>query len=574
LGNLVKAVGAGLNLFITNIADHLKTGVVSWLLGTAVKAGLDLPAKFDLKGIIQLIGSMLGLTWDNIRTRVTRKGVPDEAMSAVETSVPVAKNLAAEGPAGAVKEIQAEAGDLKATILGKLTTYLIPTVLIAGITWIISLLNPASAFVRAVKGIIDIVTFIVTQGAQIADFVNAVLDAVIAIANGGQAGVPKLIETALATSIPLLIGFLAALLGIGGLANKVKSVFQSVSRPVTRAIDKIVDFIAKKGKALWAKLRGKKDPEKRNDKKHEGAKKEDKFSPISVEFTMSGAHHRIKVPTARTSKIAMHSTPGDLLQKINSAKTSPGIDAQQLSDLNTIETKAIRFQSVIDGHKAAKTQCPSNDPSIIDLLSEIQSYSRKYGTSDIDPLEAARGTLRTHPGYRHLQQLNLAEAFEARILANIDDFETRKIEHILDVIARLSPLPRFEQAKIERAIETNRFWSPNHGTFFEIGDLHAIPDVKHVDVQVGGRIIDTLTARGILIDQKYQVNLKNGVLDPRLTRQCQAMAAAVGSTVEGIRVTGWEIHYAIPLTQAVITEIASLNWSSNFKEGTTASLYR
>ncbi|WP_326617409.1 hypothetical protein OHA57_17645 [Streptomyces anulatus] len=263
LGNLVKAVGAGLNLFITNIADHLKTGVVSWLLGTAVKAGLDLPAKFDLKGIIQLIGSMLGLTWDNIRTRVTRKGVPDEAMSAVETSVPVAKNLAAEGPAGAVKEIQAEAGDLKATILGKLTTYLIPTVLIAGITWIISLLNPASAFVRAVKGIIDIVTFIVTQGAQIADFVNAVLDAVIAIANGGQAGVPKLIEAALASSVPLLIGFLAALLGIGGLANKVKSVFQSVSRPVTRAIDKIVDFIAKKGKALWAKLRGKKAGENR-----------------------------------------------------------------------------------------------------------------------------------------------------------------------------------------------------------------------------------------------------------------------------------------------------------------------
>ncbi|MFH9198944.1 HPC2 multi-domain protein [Streptomyces anulatus] len=256
LGNLVKAVGAGLNLFITNIADHLKTGVVSWLLGTAVKAGLDLPQKFDLKGIIQLIGSMLGLTWDNIRTRVTRKGVPDEAMSAVETSVPVAKNLAAEGPAGAVKEIQAEAGDLKATILGKLTTYLIPTVLVAGITWIISLLNPASAFVRAVKGIIDIVTFIVTQGAQIADFVNAVLDAVIAIANGGQAGVPKLIEAALASSVPLLIGFLAALLGIGGLANKVKSVFQSVSRPVTRAIDKIVDFIAKKGKALWAKRKG------------------------------------------------------------------------------------------------------------------------------------------------------------------------------------------------------------------------------------------------------------------------------------------------------------------------------
>ncbi|MFF9540150.1 hypothetical protein ACF1BU_29015 [Streptomyces sp. NPDC014724] len=258
LGNLVRAVGAGLNLFITNVAEHLKTGVVSWLLGTAVKAGLELPQKFDLKGIIQLIASLLGLTWANIRARITRKGIPDQAMSAVEQSVPVAQTLAREGPAGAVKEIEAEAGDLKATILEKLTSYLIPTVIIAGITWIISLLNPASAFVRAVKGIIDIVTFIVNQGAQIVEFVNAVLDAVIAIANGGSAGVPKMVEAALAASVPLLIGFLASLLGIGGLANKVKSVFHAVARPVNRAIDKIVTFIAKKGRALWEKLKSKK----------------------------------------------------------------------------------------------------------------------------------------------------------------------------------------------------------------------------------------------------------------------------------------------------------------------------
>ncbi|MGW4776165.1 hypothetical protein ACWEPA_05865 [Streptomyces filamentosus] len=257
LGNLVKAVGAGLDLFVTNIGSHLKTGLVSWLLGTATKAGLELPARFDLRGIIQLITSLLGLTWDNIRSRITRKGVPDEAMTAVESSVPVAKKLATEGPAGAYEEIKAETGDLKSTILSKLTEYLIPTVIVAGITWIISLLNPASAFVRAVKGIIDIVTFVVNQGAQIADFVNAVLDAVIQIANGGAAGVPKTVETALAASIPLLIGFLASLLGIGSLANKVKSVFQAASKPVNRAIDKLVESIARMGKKFWEKTQGK-----------------------------------------------------------------------------------------------------------------------------------------------------------------------------------------------------------------------------------------------------------------------------------------------------------------------------
>ncbi|MFE3907348.1 hypothetical protein ACFXPY_45815, partial [Streptomyces sp. NPDC059153] len=52
--------------------------------------------------------------------------------------------------------------------------------------------------------------------------------------------------------------------GIGNLANKVKSVFHAVAKPVNRAIDKIVDFIAKKGKALWAKLKGKDKPKKKD----------------------------------------------------------------------------------------------------------------------------------------------------------------------------------------------------------------------------------------------------------------------------------------------------------------------
>ncbi|ALO92072.1 hypothetical protein SHL15_0886 [Streptomyces hygroscopicus subsp. limoneus] len=271
LGNLVRAVGAGLQQFVSNIGTHLQSGLVSWLLGTAVKAGIEIPSRFDLKGIIQLIASLLGLTWANIRARITLKGVPDQAMNTVEQSVPVAKALATEGPAGAVNEIQAEVGDLKSTILEELKSYLIPTVIIAGITWILSLLNPASAFVRAVKGIIDIVSFIVNQGAQIVQFVNAVLDAVVAIAGGGSAGVPKMVETALAASVPLLIGFLASLLGIGGLANKIRQVFQKVARPVNRIIDKIAAKIARLGKKLWSRLKTAVDRRKRDSEEDSGS---------------------------------------------------------------------------------------------------------------------------------------------------------------------------------------------------------------------------------------------------------------------------------------------------------------
>jgi hypothetical protein len=62
------------------------------------------------------------------------------------------------------------------------------------------LLNPASAFIKACKMLVDIVTFIVTRGAQIVQFVNVVLAAVIAIRSGGTDGIPALIENALAKS--------------------------------------------------------------------------------------------------------------------------------------------------------------------------------------------------------------------------------------------------------------------------------------------------------------------------------------------------------------------------------------
>ncbi|MFC0601341.1 hypothetical protein ACFFHI_23600, partial [Streptomyces palmae] len=367
LGNLVRAVGAGLQQFITNIADHLKKGLVSWLLGTAVKAGLDLPAKFDLKGIIQLIASLLGLTWANIRARVTRKGVPDQAMSTVESSVPIAQALVREGPAGAVKEISAEVGDLKSTILSKLTTYLIPTVIIAGITWILSLLNPASAFVRAVKGIIDIVTFVVNQGAQIIDFVNAVLDAVVAIAGGGAAGVPKMVEGALAASIPLLIGFLASLLGIGNLAAKVKSVFHAVSRPVNRAIDKVVDFIAKTGKKLWAKLKGRGKNKGTDGSAKDPAKERAAIADADRMLATSPQH---KAAVRQLSSLSQrHGVPMRLVTESTDVKGEhvhvqtmksdshvlPAIDPTQQQELNKLKAEFVELATSLgcDGGKAA-----------------------------------------------------------------------------------------------------------------------------------------------------------------------------------------------------------------------------
>ncbi|WP_204034420.1 hypothetical protein [Micromonospora qiuiae] len=257
LGNLVSAVGAGLKAFIANIGEHLKKGLVGWLTGAMAGAGLELPAKFDLRGIVMMIGSLLGLTWASIRGLIVKRGVPEQAMSTVEKSVPIVQKVQSQGLGGIWEEIKEKVGDLKANLFSKISEYLIPTVLMAGITWILSLLNPASAFIRAVKMIIDFVTFIITQGAQIIEFVNSVLDAIIAIAGGGAGGVPALIEKALARSVPVLIGVLAAVLGVGGIASKVKSFFAALGKPVKKAVLWVVDKVVGLAKKLWAKLKAK-----------------------------------------------------------------------------------------------------------------------------------------------------------------------------------------------------------------------------------------------------------------------------------------------------------------------------
>ncbi|WP_421109268.1 hypothetical protein [Streptomyces sp. NEAU-S77] len=270
LGRLITGVGGGLNLFMKNAGRHLQQGVLAWLLGSGVTAGLILPTSFDVLGILVMIAGLLGLSWPNIRARLARKVNP-KTMAAAETgkdAIPIVVEAKRRGVAGLWSDLKSRVGDLKKDLISKLVSYLLPTIIIAGVTWIVSLFNPASAFIRACKMIIDIVRFIVTQGRQIIEFVNTVLDAVIAIARGGTGGVPALVERALARSIPVLIGALAAILGIGGIAGKVKQIFQALARPVNRAIDWVIEKITGLLRKLAAKLKPKrKKPERPQDRR-------------------------------------------------------------------------------------------------------------------------------------------------------------------------------------------------------------------------------------------------------------------------------------------------------------------
>ena len=99
LGNLIAGVKGGILKFKDNILDHLRKGLMSWLFGALAEGGVELPDKFDLKGIIKLLASLFGLTWTNIRNRLVKQ-IGEKAMAAAEKGVEIFRCSPARASAG------------------------------------------------------------------------------------------------------------------------------------------------------------------------------------------------------------------------------------------------------------------------------------------------------------------------------------------------------------------------------------------------------------------------------------------------------------------------------------------
>ena len=61
---------------------------MGWLFGALAEGGIELPDKFDVKGIVKLLASIFGLTWANIRNRIV-KPIGAKAMDAAEKGVEI-----------------------------------------------------------------------------------------------------------------------------------------------------------------------------------------------------------------------------------------------------------------------------------------------------------------------------------------------------------------------------------------------------------------------------------------------------------------------------------------------------
>jgi hypothetical protein len=271
LKNLINGVRGGLNNFVGNFSAHLQTGLTGWLFGTLSKAGIALPEKLNLAGIFSLVTQVLGVTWQAIRAQVVKRLGPiaEKVMDQAEKGVAVVGALITKGPLALLEMAKEFIGELQSLFINSIIEWVRNTIIVKAIQKLISMFNPVGAIIQAVITIYNVIQFFIERAKQIAAFVSSVFNSIAEIAGGNIKKAVAAVEDSLAKGLPVAISFLASLVGIGGIAAKIKEIIKKIRKPIDKAVGKVVGFIVGKAKALIGKISGGDKPKEELPKNQE-----------------------------------------------------------------------------------------------------------------------------------------------------------------------------------------------------------------------------------------------------------------------------------------------------------------
>ena len=234
---------------------------MAWLFGSLAESGVTMPKDLSLPSILKLVLQVLGLTYDRIRAKAV-KIIGERNVALIEKIATILKELITGGPERLWEMIKEYLSNLKEMVVSAIQDWVITTVIKAAITKLVSMFNPVGAIIQAILTIYNVVMFLIERINQILAFVESVVNSVAEIATGAIGTAANWIEKALAKTIPIIISFLASLLGISGITAKIVGIIKKIQDTVDKAMDKVIGKImGGLGKLFGGKAK-EDDPEK------------------------------------------------------------------------------------------------------------------------------------------------------------------------------------------------------------------------------------------------------------------------------------------------------------------------
>lgn len=256
LRNLLGAVGQGVRQFMANILRHLRDGVIAWLTGPVARAGVQMPERWDLRGIIWFVLQILGLTWARVREKLVRL-LGERVVGALEAGFQLLQEIRERGLVQALRDRVTEFfGNLRDSALGAIRNFIQQRLVMAGITQLLSMLNPVGAIIQAIIKTYTTIQFFIQRINQILDLVESVVNSIAAIAAGAIGAAANFVERTMARTIPVILDFLARFIGLGDVAGQVTTTIRNLQAAVDRMLDRAVDWIRNQARNLASRALG------------------------------------------------------------------------------------------------------------------------------------------------------------------------------------------------------------------------------------------------------------------------------------------------------------------------------
>ena len=409
--NLLSAIGQGFEQFFDRFGEHLLAGFWDWLFSGLSSVGVEIPTEFSLKSIITFILQLLGISWERIRALLV-KHIGEENVALIEKAWEIVSTLIEQGPQGIFEMIKEQLNpqEIIDQILEAAIDYLIETLIQQVIVRVAMLFNPVGAIAQAIEAIYKVLRWVFTNAARIFSLIETVVNGMAEIIAGNISGMANAVEEALARLIAPVIDFIAGLVGLDDLPDKIADTIRGFQEWIEGILDRVIGWLADRGRQLLQALGIGEAPEAAD----QAAEQADAAgrSPLEDTFDFLGETHSLRLgPTGDgTVRLLMASETykvfPQILRRLQSRQVARLTEADREEDAHKLHAA---LQEMIDEAERAGAPGGPVDQArrrYRDRLDAVPMNQRRAWIQDNGTLNDAEMEAWDDYYYRFLAQLN------------------------------------------------------------------------------------------------------------------------------------------------------------------------
>jgi len=260
LKNLLRAIKEGFTQFFSNIVNHLVFGLTGWLMSELKDAGVPELTDTSLRGVITWVLQILDLSMETIwrklaehprigPQRVARIRSMINTLEGIWTFI---RDVQERGIAAIWDKIQEQLSNLWDTVLTSVKNWVMEQIVNKVVAKLLSMLDPTGimAVINSAIALYKAIQSFIKYLREMLQVVNSFVEGVVEIASGNTKRAADFLEGALHRAMPIVIGFLANQVGLGGIGHRIGELIVSARQMVDEAITWLVNKAVELGSSL------------------------------------------------------------------------------------------------------------------------------------------------------------------------------------------------------------------------------------------------------------------------------------------------------------------------------------